>query len=160
MKRLAQLPIIVAVLAVATMIAATLADVIGRNLFGWSLPGTYEVVQISLCVAIFFAIGPVTRDGAHIVVDLIDLAIGGRGRLALQCVASMAIALLFGLLLFASRQQVDTVVRYGEMTSDLGLSKLVFWVPIVAGLIAGAIGALWHAFASLRALIWGGRQPL
>ncbi len=142
-------PMMLAIIAVLTMIGATLIDVVGRNAFGYSLKGCYEIVQISLCVAIFAALGLVSRDGTHIVVDLIDQVIGDRLTHWLIALASLAVAALCCVLVYAGWQQAQTVVRYGETTSDLGLSKLVFWVPIMLGLVGGMSGALREAVARL-----------
>lgn len=62
------------------MMALTTADVFGRYVFVAPVRGAYEIVQALLALLLFAALPLVSRDDAHINVDLFDRAIRGQLR--------------------------------------------------------------------------------
>lgn len=148
---LVALPIAISMSSIILMIGVTLADVLGRNLFGLSFKGTYEIVQIALCIAIFAGLPAVSRQDSHIVIDVIDTVLPAWGVRLAQRAASFLLAALAALLIHSGWEQSRTVFLYGELTGDLGLSKLVFWVPILVGLAGAGLAALLNTCAWTRA---------
>jgi len=54
------------------LMAVTMADVVGRDLFSSPLPGGNEIVQILMAGIIYAALPSVCRQEGHITVDLLD----------------------------------------------------------------------------------------
>lgn len=62
------------------MTALTFVDVIGRYFFNSPIPGTFEIVEYLLGLVTFSALPLISRDRAHVTVDLFDRMIRGRFR--------------------------------------------------------------------------------
>lgn len=54
------------------LMAVTMADVVGRDLFSRPLPGGNEIVQILMAGIIYAALPSVCRQEGHVTVDLLD----------------------------------------------------------------------------------------
>lgn len=132
----------VAATSMLIMMLLTIADIIGRHVFGHPILGVYELVQLMLTGSVFGGLAEACRTRAHITVDLID---GIAPRLAtriLQPLAAAATVLTIAGLLWAGLLQAYDSYRFGDTTMDLRISKLWFWTPIMVGLLAGVITAL------------------
>lgn len=61
-----------AAIVMFVMMAVTLVDVVGRDLFSAPLPGGFEITELLLASVIFLGLPMVTAEGAHVDVDLLD----------------------------------------------------------------------------------------
>lgn len=104
------------------MAAITFVDVIGRYVFNAPIPGTFEIVGLLLGVVTFSALPLVTRDQAHITVDLFDSFIKGGFRKVRQFVilaGSAAVTAFFAERLLATaidEYRADYVTEYFGIT--------------------------------------------
>ena len=68
---------VMAAIFMFAMAALTFVDVIGRYFFSAPVPGTFEIVEYLLGLLTFSSLPLVTRDRAHVTVDLFDRFIRG-----------------------------------------------------------------------------------
>jgi TRAP-type C4-dicarboxylate transport system permease small subunit len=132
-------------LALAAMMLVTVADVVLRALASTPIRGTLEIVELLLACAFFLALPAAFLRDEHIVVDIVDGLRPGwvpwlRRAAGLLGVAVMAVMAWQG---WIAAQ--DTLV-FKDVTSDLALPRIWYWVPVLAGMIGSAIAALWMLF--------------
>src|SRR5262245_32976512 len=125
----------------AAMMLLTVSDVVLRAAFNRPVRGTYELVELLLCVTFFVALPAVFLRDEHIVVDSIDRyfprAVPGLRRLA----ALIAVAML-ALMTWQGAIRARDALSFGDVTSDLSLPRILYWIPLLFGLGGGAIAAL------------------
>jgi TRAP-type C4-dicarboxylate transport system permease small subunit len=127
------------------MMLVTVADVVLRALASTPIRGTLEIVELLLACAFFLALPAAFLRDEHIVVDIVDGLRPGwvpwlRRAAGMLGVAVMAVMAWQG---WIAAQ--DTLV-FKDVTSDLALPRIWYWVPVLAGMIGSAIAALWMLF--------------
>lgn len=134
----------VAAAALAAMMLLTVADVLLRAAINRPIRGTLEIVELLLACTFFLALpGSFLRD-EHIVVDIVDGFVGGPdGRVVAWL---RRLAGLLGVLLMATMAwqgwiaAKDTLV-FKDVTSDLALPRIWYWIPVLAGMIGACLAA-------------------
>ena len=125
----------------ATMMLLTVADVLMRALFNYPLRGTYELVELLLCATFFFALPAVFLRDDHIVVDSIDRVVP-RAVPWLKRMAGLVAIGMLALMAWQGAIRARDAWSFGDVTSDLSMPRILYWIPLLFGLGAGAIAAL------------------
>jgi len=130
-----------AALALAAIVMLTVADVVLRSFFNRPIHGTFELVELLLACAVFLALPAAFLREEHIVVDIIDQyaprAVPALKRLA--GIIAIAVLLLLGWqAVLAAR---DTLA-FGDVTMDLELPRILYWLPLLAGVGCSAVAAV------------------
>ncbi len=136
-------------LAVFGIILVTLADVLMENLFHRPVKGAFELVELLLGVVVFFGIADVFRSEANICVDVIDHAVGLRGRSVLQALGAFLSFTFLLILGWAMIGPAWDTVTYPQWTQEIGIPLYAFWVPILIGTALAIIAAgtvCWRRF--------------
>jgi len=137
----------VASVFLAAMMLLTVADVLGRGLFGRPIHGTYELIELLLTCTFFFALPAVFLRDGHILVDVIDSwrprAVPGLKRIALVVTAVMLGIITWRCALFAKN-----ALEFGDVTSDLSLPLILYWIPLLVGFGGAAVVAVVMAVRS------------
>jgi TRAP-type C4-dicarboxylate transport system permease small subunit len=114
--------------------------VVLRAAFNRPIRGTFENVELLLAGAFFLALPAVFLRDEHIVVDVVD-SIAPRAvpwlKRAAEVVAIAVIAVMAWQGWIAAR---DTLV-FNDVTSDLALPRVWYWIPVLIGMIGGAAAA-------------------
>jgi TRAP-type C4-dicarboxylate transport system permease small subunit len=130
-----------AALAVAAMMLLTVADVMLRGVFNRPIHGTYELVELLLACAVFLALPAAFLRDEHIVVDMVDhyapRAVPALKRLA-GIIAVVVLVVLGWQAVLAAR---DTLA-FGDVTMDLALPRILYWLPLLAGVACAALAAV------------------
>lgn len=125
------------------MVGLTVADVVLRSFFGLPIRGMLELIELGLACTIFIALPAVFLRDGHLVVDVIDhLApqrLVRRLRLLGLAVSLGILALMFWHMLPAARSMLE----FGDVTSDLSIPKIWYWVPVLFGVGASAAACLY-----------------
>lgn len=132
----------VAMLALAAMMLATVADVAMRHLAGRPILGAYAVVESCLAVFVFHGISATFAGRRNIVIDLID-AVAPRRVVAALAHAGDALGALC--LLAAGWAMVEPMLQaaeYGDAKPQLGLPLAALWAMALLGLAGTALSAL------------------
>ena len=125
----------------ATMML-TVADVFLRTFFSYPIRGVLELVELGLACTIFLALPAVFLRDEHLVVDVIDhLAKKSVVRL-LDLAGAIVSLVVLAVMLWQMVPLARTMHEFGDVTSDLSLPKIWYWVPVLLGLFASALAAV------------------
>lgn len=126
--------------AIAAMVLLTVADVALRAAFNRPIHGTYELIELLLACAVFLALPAAFLRDEHIVVDIVD-HYAPRAVPALKRLAELAgLAVLIVLGWQATLAAKDTIA-FGDVTMDLALPRILYWLPLLAGVACAAVAA-------------------
>jgi len=120
----------------------TVADVLLRAFFGYPVRGMLELIELGLACTVFLGMPAVFLRKEHLVVDVIDQLTGP----AVVRLLDLAAALVsFGLLALMAWQMVPVargMYEFGDVTPDLSIPKIYYWVPVLLGVVGSAAAAL------------------
>jgi TRAP-type transport system small permease protein len=129
----------VAAAFLAAMMLLTVADVTLRTFFNYPIRGMLELIELGLACTVFLGMPAVFLRDEHLVVDVIDQIM----RPSVVRVLDLAGALVsFGLLAVMAWQMVPVaggMYEFGDVTSDLSIPKIYYWIPVLAGVVASAL---------------------
>lgn len=134
---------------ILAMAAVSIANVLGRNLFGRSLPFADEVNQALLVLITFIGVGYAARQARHIRMSAIYDLLGGRTRkLLMVTMAAVTAALLLALAWFGA-QYAWHIYQLGSVTPALRIPLYLIycWVPV--GFALGALRYLLTVWRNL-----------
>src|SRR2546421_997072 len=124
------------------MMLLTVADVLLRSFFQYPIHGTFELIELGLACTIFLALPAVFLRDQHLVVDVVDhLARRAVVRVLdlLGAVASLAtLAVMFWQMVPLARD----MQQFGDVTADLSIPKIYYWIPVLIGVGASALATL------------------
>ncbi len=139
-----------AALCAAGMMLVTVADVGLRWLANYPLRGTVEIVELLLTYTFFLALPAIFLRDENIVVDIIDRWVGARGVAILKRAAAMTAVAMLTVLAWQGWIAAQDTLVFGDVTSDLAIPKIYYWVPVLVGFIGAAISAVVMTFARDR----------
>ena len=154
--RLQRIQLWLAALALIVLMMITVADVTLRYLFNSPVRGSYDMVESMLLVFVFNGMAAGFFMRRHVVIDLIDAAVGRRGAIVLIRIADVLSVICLALLMWAMLQPAMQAYDYGDRKLELNLPIYILWIVALAGLagtLICAVIALWsptnvHARAS------------
>ena len=144
----------VASACLAAMMLLTVTDVVLRAAFNRPIRGVYELVELLLCATFFVALPAVFLRDEHIVVDSID-RYAPRAVPWLRRVAGIVAVAMLSLMAWQGGVAALDTWSFGDVTPDLALPKILFWIPLLFGLAAGAVAALATLFRTRTLISWG-----
>lgn len=139
-----------AALCAAGMMLVTVADVSLRWLINFPIRGTVEIVELLLTGTFFLALPAVFLREENIVVDVIDRSVGPRGVDLLKRLTAVLAAVALGVMAWQGWIAAQDTLVFGDVTSDLSIPKIYYWIPLLAGLVGGLVSALFMAFTRSR----------
>ena len=120
----------------------TVADVLLRTFFRYPIQGMLELVELGLACTIFVALPAVFLRDEHLVVDVIDHFVSK----PLVRLLDLAGALVSLAVLVVMAWQMVPLARsmheFGDVTSDLSIPRLYYWIPVLLGVTASALATL------------------
>jgi TRAP-type C4-dicarboxylate transport system permease small subunit len=127
-------------IALAAMMLVTVADVVLRATVNLPIRGTFEIVELLLACTFFLALPASFLREEHILVDIVDgwaprsvpWLRGAAGILGVVVMAVMSWQGWIG--------AKDTLV-FHDVTSDLEIPRIWYWVPVLAGMIGAMLAA-------------------
>ena len=131
-----------AALFLAGMMLLTVADVVLRHVFSFPIRGMLELVELGLACTVFLALPAVFLRDENLVVDVID-HLAPRGVVSFLDLVGAVVSL--GVLVVMAWQMAPlarAMVEFGDVTSDLSIPKLYYWIPVLGGVIASALAAV------------------
>jgi len=131
-----------AAVALAAMMLLTVTDVVLRMFFRAPIQGTLELVELGLACTIFLALPAVFLRDEHLVVDVIA-HFAQRPLVRLLDLASAVVsAALLALMAWQMVSLAQTTREFGDVTSDLSIPRIYYWVPVLFGVVASAAATL------------------
>lgn len=131
-----------AALCVAGMMLVTTADVALRWFVNYPIRGTVEIVELLLACAFFLALPATFLRDENIVVDVIDRFVGVGGVSVLKRVSAALAVVVLAILAWQGWIAAQDTLVFGDVTSDLSIPKIYYWIPLLVGFVGAALSAL------------------
>jgi TRAP-type C4-dicarboxylate transport system permease small subunit len=128
-------------LSVLAMTGLTVADVVLRAFFNRPIHGVYELVELLLAGAIFSALPAAFLRDENIVVDLADHS-WPRAVPVLRRVAAVVSFVVVAAMGWCMIPRALDIMEFGDVTPDLALPRIWYWIPVLAGVFGAAAAAL------------------
>ena len=151
--RLQRLQLWLAALALVVLMMITVADVTLRYLFNSPVRGSYDMVESMLLVFVFNGMAAGFFMRRHVVIDLIDAAVGRRGTIVLIRIADVLSVVCLALLMWAMLGPATQAYDYGDRKLELNLPIYVLWIVALIGMLGTlicAVIALWSPTVHAR----------
>jgi TRAP-type C4-dicarboxylate transport system permease small subunit len=126
----------VAATFLAAMVLLTTADVVLRSVFAYPIRGMLELIELGLACTIFVALPAVFLREEHLAVDVLR-----RSRFfdRAGAVVSLVVLAFMGWMMLPNARNM---MEFGDVTSDLSIPRLWYWVPVLFGVLASALAVL------------------
>jgi TRAP-type transport system small permease protein len=134
----------------AAMMVLTVVDVVLRSLFGYPIRGMLELIELGLACTIFFALPAVFLRDEHLVVDVIDHLAPRPLVRALDFVGVVVSLAVLAVMASQMAPLARAMYEFGDVTSDLSIPKLWYWVPVLFGVVASAATCLAFVYRWMR----------
>jgi TRAP-type transport system small permease protein len=130
----------VAAATLAAMMVLTVADVVLRAVFNLPIRGTLEMVELLLACTFFLALPASFLRDEHIVVDVVD-GVAPRRVPLLRLIAGVLAVAVMALMSWQGSIAARDAIAFKDVTSDLAIPRIWYWVPVLAGMIGGCLAA-------------------
>jgi TRAP-type C4-dicarboxylate transport system permease small subunit len=134
----------------AVAIAMVAADILVRKILGRSLTGAVDVTELAVVIVAFLSIPLTFLRRGHVAVEIVTNALPLRGRAILEAIGALVGGLLFLTIAIASLQPARLSVAAGDVSQDLAIPLLWYWVPTIGGCLLATLAATiaaWQLFA-------------
>ena len=128
----------------------TVADVALRAVFSLPIPGMLDLIELGLACTIFVALPAVFLRDEHLVVDVIDHVAPKRVVRWLDLLGAALSAVVLAVMAWHMLPLARDMHAFGDVTADLAIPKLWYWVPVLVGVIASVLAAVWFVLQKLR----------
>src|SRR5438034_1697915 len=126
----------------AAMMLLTVADVALRALFNRPIHGTFELIELCLACTIFVALPAVFLRDEHLVVDVVDHLARPAVVKVLDLFGAIASLAVLSLMFWQMVPLARDMQEFGDVTADLSIPKLFYWIPVLLGVGASALATL------------------
>ena len=148
-----------AAVALLAMMLVTIVDVTMRIVLNELVLGAVELVQLALVATVFLALPDTLLRGEHITVDVVDQSLSPKALGRLRRIAAIATALLVVVLAWRTIPPALDTIEIGDLTTDLQISLVWYWLPLVIGAVAGAVAATVYAVREFAGRSADGAAP-
>jgi TRAP-type C4-dicarboxylate transport system permease small subunit len=124
----------------AGMMLLTVSDVVLRSFFNIPIRGTFELIELFLAGTVFLGLPAVFLRDEHIVVDIVDYVVP-RAITPLRRIAEMIAVAIIAAMSWQALKAAQDAMQFGDTTADLEIPKILYWIPVLVGLIGGGIAA-------------------
>lgn len=152
-------------LAIFSLMVLAAISVSGRKFLGMPLPGYVDLVEVAMPIIAILGISYVQRDGSHIRMDMVVMALKGRALWLFELISVLAILILMLSLVIGSYAHFDRAFDCArplcsmDSTTDIYIpwwpSKLV--VPVAFSVLV--LRLILQAVGYGRALVFGLESP-
>jgi len=123
------------------MMLLTVADVVLRAVSNIPIRGTFEIIELLLACTFFLALPAVFLRDEHLVVDVVD-PLAPRWVPRLRRIAEVIAIPVLALMAWEGFKAARETLIFNDVTSDLSIHRLLYWLPVLFGLIGSAIAAV------------------
>lgn len=125
-------------------------DVLGRNLFNKPLKGTFEVIELTAALLVFFAFAITHREGEHITIDFLVERFSDKITAWLMGVIEVCIAILLTFMSYHIFGNGMRLMARNTTTTDLSIPLYPFLFIVAVTLVIFAIVAIFKAIDYIR----------
>jgi TRAP-type C4-dicarboxylate transport system permease small subunit len=149
-NRIAGAQLLVAMAALLTMGAVTVADVFLKYVFSRPIAGAYDLVECLLPVVVFYGLPTTLLRRQSIVIDLVDHAVRPAWIKILKAVSDIVVLALLIAIALAFLSPARAAFDYGDRKIELGLPLWVVWTVVLIGICGAIVAAVANAVRGLR----------
>ena len=124
------------------MMLLTVADVSLRTFFNKPINGTYELIELGLACAVFVALPAVFLRDEHLVVDVVDSLAPRPVVRWLDLFGALCSLLVLTVMFWRMVPLARDMQEFGDVTADLSIPKIIYWIPVLVGIFASALATL------------------
>jgi TRAP-type transport system small permease protein len=142
----------VASVALAVVAAVTFIDVVGRYFFSAPFAFSVELTQLAMAIVVYFGVGIVTHEDAHISADVFTLRLPPRFRAAVALLMNLLAAGFLVLLAWRLWEHAEYLRAKGDTTMVWTVPLWPFAYAVAFGslfLLSGVLLQLCHAWARM-----------
>jgi len=136
----------IAAIALVVIATVTFGDVIGRYFFHAPFAFTVELTQMAMALVVYFGVGLVTHEDAHISADFLTLRLAPRPRAVFSLVTNLLALGFLAVMVWRLWLQAQFLLAKGDTT-------MVWTVPLWPVAFAVAFGSLFLLTGVLLQLI-------
>jgi TRAP-type C4-dicarboxylate transport system permease small subunit len=103
--------------------------------------GTFEIIELLLACTFFLALPAVFLRDEHLVVDIVD-PLAPRWVPRLRRIAEIIAIPVLVLMAWEGWKAAAETLVFHDVTSDLAIHRILYWLPVLFGLIGGAVAAV------------------
>ena len=126
----------------SAMMLLTVADIVLRTFFSMPIRGMLELIELGLACTIFVALPAVFLRDEHLVVDVIDHVAPAPVVRVLDLAGALVSLALLAVMAWQMLPLARTMHEFGDVTSDLSIPRIYYWVPVLLGVVASAVSTL------------------
>ena len=141
--------------AILFMMLLTSADVIGRTLFSRPIPGTFELSQYMLAVAILLSIAHAQQTKQHINVDFFTCRMSRKSRVAFNVFFTIIALGFFILLIWQGISESIFAMEVGKSSDILKIPEYPFEMLVAVGAFLICLEFIVNLVTDIRFLITG-----
>jgi TRAP-type transport system small permease protein len=142
----------IAAVALAVIAVVTFGDVIGRYFFHAPFAFTVELTQMAMAVVVYFGVGLVTHEDAHISADVVTLRLPPRLRALFALVTNLSALAFLAAMVWRLWLQAAFLFAKGDATMVWTVPLWPIAVAVAAGSVLFLTGVMLHLVAAWTAL--------
>ena len=123
------------------MMLLTVADFVLRAVSNQPIRGMFEIVELMLACTFFLALPAVFLRDEHLLVDVID-PLAPRWVPWLRRFAEIIAIPVLAVMAWEGWKAAQETLEFHDVTSDLAIHRILYWIPVLFGLIGGALAAV------------------
>ena len=139
--------------ALMVMMLAIVADVFMRFAFNAPITGVYDIVEISLVIAVFYSLGAVISGLHEILIDLIDHMVSAKIVLFLQRLSAVLSALVLIFIFTSMITPAMQSYQYNELRLELNMPTWIMWAIALIGMAGGVMASIVKVFKPLNSTV-------
>ena len=144
-------------LLVLGVVGLTIGDIIARWVFQTGFIGLVDVTQFAVVGFAYLALPRVFWTDANVAIELYDDRLSAAMDAILRLLALVLALGVLALLLWYGWIQADRTYGYGDVSQNIGIPMVGFWMLILLGLAMSALILLLNLLDTVVALFHGRR---
>lgn len=127
----------------------TVIDILLRKLAGSGIFGTIDLVQLCIITAAYLAIPFTFLKGGHVSVTALSDYFPAFLQGFCKLLAMILATILMSMIAYYGFLQAETQSEYGDLSMNLGLPMMYYWIPMIWGCVLAAMVTSFLAIQSL-----------
>ena len=137
-------------LSLLALMSLTVIDVVGRWIGILHLRGVIELSNMTLVFLAFLALPQSFIQGGHLLIEIATRSLPPRVNQLLDAFWLVFTTLFLGFITWCTGKMGFDLHEMGEVSLDLEMPLIIFWIPATFGLALSTVAALWMAIKTFR----------